>query len=361
MRGAFKEGARKTDTRRYTPELQRLLVLLQIMKSALAVTAVTVLALPSLATSSSNSDVWRRPAVPAPADNQPNAARVELGRTLFFDPRLSAKGVMSCATCHNPALGWTDGRPTAVGHDMKILGRATPTIVNAAFNPLQMWDGRKVSLEAQALGPFESHDEQNLALEDLESRVRGIPGYVSMFERAYPGESVTRDTIAKAIASFERTVVSDGAEFDRWEAGDKNAMSASAQRGFELFNGKANCALCHQGFNFTDNGFHNIGLKEAGEADPGRFAHRPIKALKGAFKTPTLRDIALTAPYMHNGAYTTLEEVVDHYARGGDVKDNLSPNIKPLDLSDAEKHDLVEFMRSLTSAPQVVTVPKLPQ
>jgi cytochrome c peroxidase len=338
-------------------------VLRKILNSALAAAVTTLLVLPAspvMATSTSN-DIWQRPAVPAPADNQPNAARIELGRVLFFDPRLSAKGVMSCATCHNPALGWTDGRPTAVGHDMKILGRATPTIVNAAFNPLQMWDGRKVSLEAQALGPFESQDEQNLALADLESRVRAIPGYVAMFERAYPGEAVTRDTIAKAIASFERTVVSDGAAFDQWRAGNENAMTASAKRGFELFNGKGNCALCHQGFNFTDNGFHNIGLKEAGEADLGRFAHRPIKALKGAFKTPTLRDIALTAPYMHNGVYTTLEEVVDHYDRGGDTKDNLSPNMKPLDLSAAEKRDLVEFMRALTSAPQVVTLPNLPQ
>jgi cytochrome c peroxidase len=340
---------------------ERLPVLRMILRSVLAAVVLVLPTLPALATSSASDDIWRRPAVPAPSDNQPNVARIELGRALFFDPRLSAKGVMSCATCHNPSLGWTDGRPTAVGHDMKILGRATPTIVNAAFNPLQMWDGRKVSLEAQALGPFESQDEQNLALADLEVRVRAIPGYVAMFERAYPGEAVTRDTIAKAIASFERTVVSDGAAFDRWRAGDQNAMSASARRGFELFNGKANCALCHQGFNFTDNGFHNIGLKEAGEADLGRFAHRPIKALKGAFKTPTLRDISLTSPYMHNGAYTTLDEVVDHYARGGDVKDNLSPNMKPLDLSDAEKRDLVEFMRSLTSAPQVVTVPNLPQ
>lgn len=334
-------------------------MLRKILQSALVLTIV-VPVLSALATSTSN-DIWRRPAVPAPADNQPNAARIELGRALFFDPRLSAKGVMSCATCHNPSLGWTDGRPTAVGYNMKILGRATPTIVNAAFNPLQMWDGRKVSLEAQALGPFESQDEQNLSLEDLESRVRAIPGYVEMFERAYPGEAVTRTTIAKAIASFERTVVSDGSPFDNWRAGDENAISASAKRGFELFNGKASCALCHQGFNFTDNGFHNIGIQETGEADPGRFVQRPVQALKGAFKTPTLRDISLTAPYMHNGAYATLEEVVDHYARGGDVKDNLSPNMKPLDLSDAEKHDLVELMRSLTSAPQVVVVPKLPQ
>lgn len=313
-------------------------------------------------TVASSTDIWRRPpAATAPQDNLPSPTRVELGRALFFDTRLSAKGVMSCASCHNPALGWSDGRPTAVGHDMKILGRATPTIVNAAFNPLQMWDGRKGSLEEQALGPFESVDEQNLPLEELEKRVAGIPGYVSLFDRAYPGEPITRLTIAKAIASFERTILSEDSAFDRWRAGDQSAMSASAKRGFDAFNGKAQCALCHQGFNFTDNGFHNIGIKEGtGVMDMGRFAHRKVAVLKGAFKTPTLRDIALTAPYMHNGAYQTLEEVIDHYVRGGDVKENLDANMKPLNLTEQDKRDLLEFMRSLTSAPQMVVVPNLP-
>jgi cytochrome c peroxidase len=317
----------------------------------------------SLSATANTPNEWQRPErPPAPADNQPNGLRVELGRSLFFDPRLSAKGVMSCASCHNPSLGWADGRATAVGHDMKILARATPTIVNAAFNTLQMWDGRKATLEDQALGPFESPDEQNLALPELERRVRSISGYVDMFARAYPNEGVNSRTIAKAIASFERTVISIDAPFDRWVAGDRNAMSPAARRGFEVFQGKGNCVLCHQGFNFTDNGFHNIGLKEAGAApDPGRFAHRKVAVLKGAFKTPTLRDITLTAPYMHNGAYTTLEQVIDHYDRGGDVKENLSPNMKPLGLHALEKEDLLEFLRSLTGTPLVVTVPNLPQ
>lgn len=325
--------------------------------------AAAVLALPVLTASALPNDVWQRPQfAPVPPDNPLTSLRVELGQALFFDPRLSAKGMMSCASCHNPALGWADGRPTAVGHDMKILGRATPTIVNAAFNPLQMWDGRKVSLEDQALGPFQSADEQNLPLEELESRVRAIPGYVDMFRQAYPEEPVSRATIAKAIASFERTILSQDAPFDRWRGGDRNALSASAQRGFALFTGKANCALCHQGFNFTDNGFHNIGLTEAGgDADPGRFAHKKVAVLKGAFKTPTLRDIALTAPYMHNGAYATLQEVVAHYDRGGDAKDNLDANMKPLGLTAEERRDLVEFMRALSSAPRMVVVPQLPQ
>lgn len=324
--------------------------------------AISVWLSPAYA-NTANEDVWRRPnVVPAPEDNRVTTERVELGRTLFFDPRLSAKGVMSCASCHNPALGWADGRPTAVGHDMKILARATPTIVNAAFNALQMWDGRKASLEEQALGPFQSADEQNLPLQELERRVQAIPGYVRMFEKAYPGEAINSRTIAKAIASFERTIVSDDAPFDRWRAGERNAITREAQRGFDLFNGKARCSLCHQGFNFTDNGFHNIGLKEPnGAVDVGRFAHRKVAVLKGSFKTPTLRDVALTAPYMHNGIYTTLEEVIEHYVRGGDVKENLDANMQPLELTAAEKQALVEFMRTLTSAPRVVVIPNLPQ
>jgi cytochrome c peroxidase len=310
------------------------------------------------------ADPWLRPdQAPAPWDNLPTSARVELGQMLFFDPRLSRKANMSCASCHNPALGWSDGRPTAVGHDMQILGRATPTIVNAAFNPLQMWDGRKASLEDQALGPFESKGEQNIPLPELEQRVSSIPGYVKMFALAYPGEAVSSGTIAKAIASFERTVVSLNTPFDRWMAGDAKAVNASAKRGFELFKGKAECALCHQGFNFTDNGYHNIGVKEAdGVApDPGRFAHRKVAVLKGAFKTPTLRDINLTAPYMHNGAYATLEQVVDHYDRGGDVKDNLDANMNPLNLSAQEKADLVEFLGTLTGPRAKIVLPNLPQ
>jgi cytochrome c peroxidase len=328
----------------------------------LLIWAVVTVSSPAQYASAASAD-WQRPAaVPAPAGNEPTAERIELGRALFFDPRLSAKGAMSCASCHNPALGWSDGLPTAVGHDMKILGRATPTIVNAAFNPLQMWDGRKASLEAQALGPFESANEQNLPLPQLEARVRGIAGYAPLFARAYPGEPVSSETIAKAIASFERTIVADQAAFDRWIAGDKDAMSAGAKRGFELFTGKANCALCHQGFNFTDNGFHNIGLVEnSGTPDPGRFAQKKIAALKGAFKTPTLRNVALTGPYMHNGAYTTLAAVIDHYARGGDVLDNLSPNMKPFELSAREKQDLIDFLLALTSEPEPLALPALPQ
>ena len=309
------------------------------------------------------SDPWLRPAAaPAPADNAPTAARVKLGQMLFFDPRLSRKASMSCATCHNPALGWTDGLSTAVGFDMQILGRNTPTIVNAAFNTLQMWDGRKKDLEDQATGPIAAGGEMNMPLPEMVARLQAIPGYAKYFDDAYPGQGVSDVTVARAIASYERTVLSTESPFDRWRKGDAHAVSDDAKAGFELFQGKAKCAVCHSGFNFTDNGFHNIGIRtpEGHDYDVGRYAQKPIKSMRGAFKTPTLRDIGLTAPYMRNGCYKTLKEVVAHYNRGGDDKDNLDINIVPLGLSDGEQDQLVAFLQTLDGTPMQVTVPALP-
>ncbi len=307
------------------------------------------------------SDPYLRPAsVPAPADNLPTAERVELGKALFFDPRLSGSNWISCATCHNPALGWSDALPTGIGHNGKALARATPTILNTAFVQPLMWDGRKRSLEDQALGPVESPDEMHQDPDALVAKLKSIQGYRTLFERAYPGAGITKDTIAKAIASFERTVVSTEAPFDRWRKGDEHAISANAKRGFELFTHKANCVACHEGFNFSDNGFHNVGVADAAQFDPGRFKVKPLAAMRGAFKTPTLRDVALTAPYMHNGMYRTLAEVVEHYDRGGDVRTNLSPEMRPLQLSSQEKQDLVAFLETLTGDANPVEVPVLP-
>ena len=309
------------------------------------------------------NDPYLRPAqAPAPADNQVTPERVELGKALFFDPRLSGSNWISCATCHNPALGWSDGLATGFGHGMNKLGRATPTILNTAFNPIQMWDGRKSTLEDQALGPIGADVEMNQPLPELIQKLTKIDGYRKLFKAAYPNEQISEATVAKAIASFERTVISTESPFDRWRMGDQSAVSDQVKRGFAVFEGKGNCAVCHSGFNFTDNGFHNIGVKDpAGTEDLGRFAQRKLPSMKGAFKTPTLRDIALTAPYMRNGMYNTLEEVVDHYDRGGDTKDNLSANVKPLNLTAQEKADLVVFMKSLTGKPMNVAVPQLPQ
>ena len=303
----------------------------------------------------------RNGAPPVPADNALTPARVDLGWKLFFDPRLSGSGWMSCASCHNPALGWGDGLPLAVGQGMKTLKRHTPTILNSAYNKLQMWDGRFASLEEQALGPITSPDEMNADMRIVVERLQAIEGYKPLFARAYPGEGINERTIAKAIASYERTVISGEAPFDRWLKGDTKAIGAAAKRGFELFNGKANCVACHEGPNFTDDGFHNIGVKPLeGFDDPGRYAKVKVKLMRGAHKTPSLRDVALTAPYMHNGAYATLRQVVEMYNRGGDHKENLDPNMKELNLTDREVDDLVEFMRSLTGKATLVSIPQLP-
>jgi cytochrome c peroxidase len=237
--------------------------------------------------------------------------------------------------------------------------RATPSIVNIGFNAFQTWDGRFRTLEDQAWEPMLASTEMHGLQSEVLAKLQAMPGYVNAFNEAYAGEGITRTTVAKAIASFERTVISRDSPFDRWIAGSESAISVSAQRGFSIFVGKANCVACHQGGNFTDQGFHNIGL--ANDSDPGRFAVAPVRVSRGAFKTPTLRDVAVTAPYMHNGAYRTLAEVIEHYDRGGDNKDNLDPNMKPLTLTSQEKQDLVEFLRSLTGQHAAVPLPTLPE
>ena len=308
--------------------------------------------------------VWLLGEPAAPEENIASAARVELGRALFFDPRLSGNGTLSCATCHNPALGWSDGLATGVGINGTVLGRATPTIVNTTYNTQFMWDGRKKSLEDQALGPMKTPEEMKTDFGAALDMLKRIPGYQAMFKSAYPGEAIAEETIAKAIATFERTVVSKDSRFDRWVAGDRTAISASEWRGYQLFmdSAKGNCVVCHRPPNFTDNGYHNVGIAHAaGKEDLGRYKIRPAAALKGAFKTPTLRDIELTAPYFHNGAAATLAEVVEHYARGGDDRSNVSADVRTLSLTASEKADLVAFMRSLTGSKKVVSVPSLPQ
>jgi len=307
---------------------------------------------------------WRLPATPPmPADNVGTPARIALGKALFFDPRLSGSGAVSCASCHNPSLGWADGLKTALGTGGQVLGRATPTIINTAYNTQFMWDGRRKSLEDQALGPMKAKDEMDTDFVTLFSRLNAMPGYVAMFEEAYPHQGITEETIAQALAAFERTVVSSDSAFDRWLAGDTRALTPSQWRGFQVFQDPArgNCATCHSGPNFTDNGFHNIGVKTTGKADLGRFNIRAVASMKGAFKTPSLRDIELTAPYFRDGSAATLRDVVEHYNRGGDDVSNLSPNMKPLKLSEQEKDDLVAFMRALTGRRTAMVVPDLPR
>ncbi len=308
---------------------------------------------------------WMLPAVPPyPANNEPTPARVALGKMLFFEPRVSSDNNMSCATCHNPLFGWSDGMPTGKGHKSQVLGRATPTVINTAYNFIQMWDGRKATLEDQATGPMEASVEMNTDFDQLIGLLRNNDAYRAAFEQAYPGEEISADTVARAIASFERTVISNDSPFDRWVRGEANAMTRQQVRGFEVFldENKGNCVVCHSPPNFTDDGFHNVGLDswDSKTPDMGRFAHKPIKVLKGAFKTPTLRDVALTAPYFHDGSAVGLMEVVEHYEKGGAVKSNLSPNIKALRLTQRDKVDLVAFMHALTSDHEPFVLPVLP-
>lgn len=303
---------------------------------------------------------YRRPvSMPTSRGNPLTPEKVSLGQMLFFDPRLSGSGAISCATCHNPALGWSDAQATGLGHMGGRLRRHTPTILNVAYGEPYFWDGRAATLEDQAKGPLTSAAEMNMPAEQAVKRILSIPGYVTAFAYAFPGKSVSVDTIAAAIASYERTVVSASAPFDKWVAGDESAISDSAKRGFVLFNGKANCAVCHSGWRMTDDGFHDIGMQGT---DRGRAEVSPgIVQLEHAFKTPTLRNINQRAPYMHDGSLGTLAAVIDHYDNGFVNRPSLDTQMHRLGLTPEEKADLLAFLDTLTSVDAPAVVPVLPQ
>ncbi len=299
---------------------------------------------------------YRRPAsIPYPPENPWSAARAALGRALFFDPRLSGSNSMACASCHNPALGWEDGLPTGRGDTGNRLARATPSILDAAWADVLMWDGRFDDLEAQALGPITAPAEMNQPLPELVAELSAIPGYRPLFAAAFGDATVTVPRIAQALATYERGIRSGPAPFDRWLAGNPRAMSASAQRGFTLFTGKARCARCHEGWRFTNDSFHDTGMPSP---DIGRGAQVP--GLRHAFKTPGLRNIARRAPYMHNGALPTLRAVLEHYNTGFVERPSLSPEMRRLGLSPAELDDLLAFMQALTGEDAPVVLPVLP-
>ena len=301
--------------------------------------------------------LYTRPtSVPFPTDNPYSAEKAALGEMLFFDPRLSGANYISCASCHNPALSWGDGLPRGIGHGMTVLGRRTPTILNAAWADLLMWDGRKANLEEQALGPMSAPVEMNQELDKLAAKLGAIEGYRERFTQVFPGEGISVANAAKAIATYERTIVSGTAPFDPWIAGDEKAISESAKRGFVVFNTKANCQACHSGWNFTDNSFRDIGLPDG---DIGRAKILDLPSMQHAFKTPTLRDVERRAPYMHDGSVPTLLAVVEHYDHGFVQRPSLSEEVKPLHLTEREKADLVDFMMTLTGDNPPVHVPVL--
>jgi cytochrome c peroxidase len=303
---------------------------------------------------------YRRPqTIPFPKDNPYTAEKVTLGKKLYFDTRLSEAHLLSCASCHNPAFAWGDGQPRGVGHLMKQLGRRSPTIINAAYGQIFMWDGRMGSLEEQALGPIQADAEMALALTKLLARLNEISEYAPLFNAAFPGEEITSKNVAKSIATFERTVVSGRAPFDSWVEGDNKAISESAKRGFVLFNTKAQCSACHNSWRFTDDSFQDIGLR-SDDIGRGKFLTNVLKA-QYAFKTPGLREISRRGPYMHDGSIESLEAVVDHYNSGGVERQSRSESVRPLGLTAEEKSDLVAFMRTLTSDADPATVPQLPR
>ena len=302
-------------------------------------------------------------AVPVPKDNPQTAEKVALGKQLYFDKRLSGDNTVSCASCHDPKKGWSNGDKTAEGFGGQRGGRSAPTVINAAYQAFQFWDGRAKSLEQQALGPIANPIEMNLPIEKAVEKIGSIKGYQEQFQKVF-GEPVTAENLAKAIAAFERTVLSGDAPFDRVQAGDESALSIQAWEGMQLFFGKANCSSCHAGPNFTDNGFHNIGVSfDAEKPDLGRFEISKLAGDKGSFKTPTLREIAKTAPYMHDGSLATLEEVVEYYDKGGTPNEFLDEELFPLKLSADQKAALVAFLKEGLSSKKYPDLdpPQLPE
>lgn len=305
---------------------------------------------------------YRRPdVIPFPSSNPYSEAKSALGQMLFFDPLLSRSKTRSCATCHNPTLSWGDGLPRAIGEDPKGMPIRSPTLIDVAFFEPLGWDGKFRDLESVAFGPLLSPMNLNMTEAELIARLSAISGYADAFTHAFGDAAITRPRIEQSLATFERSIVAGEAPFDRWIKGDDSAISASARHGFELFNGKARCSSCHSGPSFSDGSFQDIGTAKGNDIGRGRFFPTSAK-LKYAFKTPTLRDVARRAPYMHDGSVPTLEDVIDLYNRGGIERPSRSPDIRPLSLTASEKKDLVAFLESLTATnPPLPGVPKLPR
>jgi cytochrome c peroxidase/tRNA A-37 threonylcarbamoyl transferase component Bud32 len=302
--------------------------------------------------------------VDVPDDNHLTVEKVELGKQLFFDKRLSADNTVACASCHEANNGWTDRRGQSIGIHGQKTSRNSPTVVNSGYLKKLFWDGRAQSLEHQALGPLFNPGELGVATEAaLQQKLNAIPGYREQFRKIF-GTEATPLNVAKALAAFERTLVAGNAPYDRFEAGAADALSGAARRGKELFFNKAHCSACHSGPLFTDFAFHNLGVS-IGAADPdlGRRNVHNLLGNRGAFRTPSLRDVARTAPYMHDGSLRTLEDVVDFYNQGGVRNPQLDEEIFALKLTDPEKQDLVIFLKEgLTSGDYPrIEPPQLPR
>jgi cytochrome c peroxidase len=323
--------------------------------------------------------------VPIPASNPQTPEKIDLGRTLFFDRRLSGDGTMSCASCHNPEQGFADGQAISLSYPTTRNWRNAQTLVNVAYQKRLFHDGRSASLEEQALFPLMSAFEMNQNLDFVEEELRSVPEYVAAFTRVFGSPDITRERVGMALAAFERTIVSRDTPLDRFLAGDEKALSAEAQAGLALFTGKGRCSACHAGGNLAGDGFHALNVPESPEferdprvaatrrfvakvsgyedfrtlaEDPGRFLVTKDRRDWKAFRTPTLREISRTAPYMHNGIFATLEEVIAFVDRGGGEGNTA---LKPLGLSPEEKQALKAFLvEGLTGPEIVVGFPQVP-
>jgi cytochrome c peroxidase len=324
-----------------------------------------------------------------PQDNPFSEAKVALGRLLFFDPRLSANSAISCASCHQPNQGWTDGLPLSFGYAGSVHWRNTPTVINSAFHPKLDWDGKALRLDIQAQGAMKGAVAMNMDPVMVEERLRQIPEYVKRFDDVFgPGGPWFEDA-SRAIAIFQSTILSSNVPFDRFMEGDESALSESEKRGFKLFTTTAGCSACHRGRLFTDENFHGLGvptpeqfstdaireitfkyqLRSRGVSeevyrtatdDPGLYLVTKVDTDFGQFRTPMLRELGQTGPYMHNGAFATLEEVIEFYNSGGGESPNLDPLLRPLGLTEENKSDLMAFLMSLTGDPILVEEPQLP-
>ncbi|OGF68267.1 MAG: hypothetical protein A2Y62_02775 [Candidatus Fischerbacteria bacterium RBG_13_37_8] len=305
------------------------------------------------------------PPVPVPPDNPQTPMKILLGKQLYFDTRLSADNNESCASCHDPAMGWSDKGPTSVGIKSQVGPRRAPPVSNSAYMPLQFWDGRADTLEEQAKGPIINPKEMGNTHEKMLETLNSIPGYVEEFETVFGKIPIDLDQVAKAIAAYERTIVTTDSPFDRYAKGDKTALTPLEAQGLEIFNGKGHCTACHWGPNFTDGRFHNLGAKnkEPMEDDLGRYAVTKNDKDKRAFKTPTVRDVASRPPYLHNGSEQTLWDLVEFYNRGGgDDDSNMDPLMVPLGLTKGEMEALVAFMKVAVTSnnPEVANEKPIP-
>ena len=331
----------------------------RFIASALCLLVTITVAGAADVTPDSLKQAYRRPgAIPFPDDAAYSPQTATLGKMLFFDPRLSGAQNLSCASCHNPSFGFEVPVPGAIGSANTPLARKANSILNAAWSTRLFWDGRAKSLEDQANGPITTPAEMNGKFPEIVERLKSVPEYNAWFTRLFPQSGVTKDNLLTAIATYERTVMAGEAPFDRWVDGDESAMSPAAQRGFVIFNGKAGCANCHTGWNFTDNKFHDLGIDND---DIGRGKYEPdnVKA-KYAFKTPGLRNLIYRAPFGHHGQFADLESIITFYAAGGIDRPSKSELMKPFVLDPGETQDLLAFLRSLTAEQTETALPNLP-